>query len=336
MNQETGRKYWVSFVVPVFNSEDTIIETLSSITRQNTIHRIEIIVVDDGSSDASLKKVQNWSDEQQTEINIIQQPHAGEAAAMNRGIEQARGDIVAWVESDVILDSEWLRHLINELEKENVAGAGGLLFPAPDDSAIAKMFGYEITHKILYNSDTPLHITSANALYWKSIFDELGPCREELGESSFDSEYNQRIRKAGYSLRFSPEAKAWHHYKSRLSDCLIRAWWYGLRRPFVESQALYRFDQVIGLLIVCSVGVPIGLLLSVFYSTFAVYLILVGCLAHFLYSMYFYVHFRDSVLLYSAPVYWTRNIAFFTAYCCGWVIRLSQQVIKKDGKRPNK
>ena len=67
----------------------------------------------------------------------------GEAAAMNAGLERASHPIVAWVESDVKIDSEWLNQLLIELEKESVAGAGGLLLPAETDSAVAKMFGYE-------------------------------------------------------------------------------------------------------------------------------------------------------------------------------------------------
>ena len=324
----------VSFIVPVYNAEETVIETLQSILDLHTPCSIELIIVDDGSTDASVDRIEAWKksalpNEQIIRNVLLKIPHGGEAAAMNAGLKQATSPVVGWVESDVKLDRNWLTQLLPELAKDRVMGAGGLLLPAESDSAVARMFGYEIAYKIRSNTADALHITSANALYRKEIFDQLGPCRLELGESSFDSEFNQRIRDAGYRLRCNSQAIAWHHFKTRLGECLKRTGWYGFRRPFVSSQVLYPFDRILALLVLLA-GMTIPALLLVWMIPFiAIPAIGVGILSQILYSLFLYSRFRDRVLLGSFPVFWMRNVIFLMAYGCGMVYKWSRTLVKR-------
>jgi len=317
----------VSFIVPVFNAVDTVVESLDSIVNQNVSVPIEIIIVDDESTDDSSKVVQEWIDNldtQQGRISasylIIQ--HGGEAAAINAGIEKVSHEVVAWVESDVKLAPDWLNHLLPEIEKERTAGAGGCLFPAQDDSAVAKIFGYEIAYKISSNTDIVRHITSANALYRKEVFDEIGPCRLELGPAGFDSDYNQRLRDAGYLLRCNANAAAWHHFKTQLLDCLVRIWSYGFRRPFVHSQVLYPFDRVVGVLVLSSALLPLACLIYWWSGGAAICLMGLTVLAPVIYSVFLYCYFKDFVLLFSSPVFFLRSVIFLSAYMCGWIYKL--------------
>lgn len=316
----------ISFIVPVFNAEDTILETLQSIVNLNYASPIEILIVDDGSSDRSIAIVAEWIralDESEPRIiaRLIQIEHGGEAAAMNAGIERAASPIVAWVESDVKVDREWLAQLLSELALPGVAGAGGLLLPAETDSVLARLFGYEIAYKIKSNQADAIHITSANALYKKEIFEKLGPCRTELGESSFDSEFNHRVRAAGFRLRCQPQAIAWHHFKTRLADCMKRAWWYGFRRPFVQSQVLYPFDRVIAPVVLSSSFLPFALASLPFFPGAALFLIAFALITHWGYSLFLYCQFRDSALLWSFPIFLMRNGVFLFAYFCGWIYK---------------
>lgn len=312
----------ISFIVPLYNAENTVRETLQSIADLNTFRKIEIWIVDDASTDRSREVAQEWieaiqgrNDRLSAYLIVIE--HGGEAAAMNAGLARASAPVIAWVESDVRLDRDWLERLMPEIEKEKVAGAGGLLLPAETDPAIARIFGYEIAYKIQSNRADALHITSANALYRREVFEQLGPCRTDLGESSFDSEFNHRLREAGWRLRCNPEARAWHHFKTRLSDCLIRTWWYGFRRPFVQSQVLYPFDRFIALSVLLSGLVwPAFILLWLKPLAFS---IVVGGIAavQILYSLFLYSHFPDTVLFVSPLIFWLRNSVFLNAYCIG-------------------
>ena len=87
----------VSVVVPVYNGEAFLRETLDSVFAQD-YDPIEVIVVDDGSTDGSARIAQSYS-----EVRYHWQENAGPAAARNRGIEVAQGEFVAFVDSDDII-----------------------------------------------------------------------------------------------------------------------------------------------------------------------------------------------------------------------------------------
>lgn len=83
-------------VIPTFNRRDAVVEAVQSALDQN-VRDIEVIVVDDGSTDGTASAVAAIGDER---LHVIVQPNAGAAAARNRGIDFARGRYVAFLDSD--------------------------------------------------------------------------------------------------------------------------------------------------------------------------------------------------------------------------------------------
>lgn len=318
----------VSFAVPVYNAEATVVKTLDSILAQDYGGPMELVIVDDGSTDGSARLVREWiarndDGERLKRIEFIQIEHSGEAEAMNVATTAAIGERIAWVESDVILDKRWLTVLMDSLEEdEDVMGAGGLLLPAPDDGPAAKIFGYEVSCKIKTNKKYPRHITSANALYNRRVFDDLGPCRADLGESSFDAVHNQRILALGWRLRFNPEAVAWHHFKPGLIACLKRAWWYGAKRPQIDTQVLYPMDRWTGATVLAAAAAIAVPIIAPVSPPAAITILAVSLATHLGYSVILFAHFPDPVLIPSAPVFLVRNLVFFAGYLRGWAGRL--------------
>jgi glycosyltransferase involved in cell wall biosynthesis len=87
----------VSAIIPTYNRAHIICEAVDSVLIQTYPH-IEVIVVDDGSKDDTLARLQKYGDT----IRVISQANAGPAAARNRGIAEARGDLIAFLDSDDI------------------------------------------------------------------------------------------------------------------------------------------------------------------------------------------------------------------------------------------
>jgi len=88
----------VSVIIPAYNAEAFLVRAIRSVERQ-TFSDFEIVVVDDGSTDETADTAGGFDG-----VRFVRQPHLGAAAARNRGLEDARGDFVAFLDAD----DEWL------------------------------------------------------------------------------------------------------------------------------------------------------------------------------------------------------------------------------------
>lgn len=111
----------ISVIVPVYNSEKTLDRCLNSILNQ-TFSDFEIIIVNDGSFDNSIKVIQKFV-EKDSRIKLINQVNKGLGAARNIGIKNAKGKYIACVDSDDYIDFEMLEKMYNsiELQKSDMA-----------------------------------------------------------------------------------------------------------------------------------------------------------------------------------------------------------------------
>ena len=104
----------VSVIIPVYNSEKFLEECLDSILAQ-TYQNIEVIVVDDGSTDASPDILERYSDK----INIISQKNQGLASALNLGISEMKGNWLKWFSPDDVMYPNAIEILIDETKNHS-------------------------------------------------------------------------------------------------------------------------------------------------------------------------------------------------------------------------
>ena len=88
----------ISIVIPIYNAEDHLQRCVDSVLNQ-TEKNIEIILVDDGSKDNSIEICKNYLN-QDKRVQLIHQENSGVSAARNRGIEQACGEYIGFIDSD--------------------------------------------------------------------------------------------------------------------------------------------------------------------------------------------------------------------------------------------
>lgn len=108
----------VTIIVPMYNVERYIGRCVDSLLRQ-TYNNIEIILVDDGSSDSTLKIVSNY-DEGGSRIKLVHQNHNGPNIARANGLKLANGEFVMFVDSDDYIDEEAVEKLVKEFRKYGV------------------------------------------------------------------------------------------------------------------------------------------------------------------------------------------------------------------------
>ena len=100
----------ISVIIPVYNSEKTIIRALNSVFNQTTINNIlEIIIVNDGSRDSSVSLINDFKKKNSIiPIILVNQENSGVSSARNIGIKKSSGDWIALLDSD----DEWLNDKI--------------------------------------------------------------------------------------------------------------------------------------------------------------------------------------------------------------------------------
>lgn len=108
----------VSIIIPVYNNEIYLKKCLDSIINQ-TYDNIEIILINDGSSDNSLKIMKNYS-KKDKRIIIIDKENEGVSIARNAGIKKSSGEYITFVDSDDYLELDAIEKLYNEIDTKNV------------------------------------------------------------------------------------------------------------------------------------------------------------------------------------------------------------------------
>ncbi|TYA86791.1 glycosyltransferase family 2 protein [Seonamhaeicola marinus] len=102
-----------SVVIPLYNKEDFVETTLNSVLNQ-TFNNFELIIINDGSTDNSLKVAQEFKD---TRIKIIQQKNLGLSAARNAGIKKAKANYIAFLDADDLWMHDYLQTQYNLIQK---------------------------------------------------------------------------------------------------------------------------------------------------------------------------------------------------------------------------
>lgn len=106
-------KVLISVIVPVFNTEKFVEECIESILAQD-YDNLELILVDNNSDDYSYKKCEKYI-KYDKRVRLLKESHPGAGIARNKGLEKARGDFIAFIDSDDIVSTDYLSSLISEI-----------------------------------------------------------------------------------------------------------------------------------------------------------------------------------------------------------------------------
>lgn len=202
-----------SVITPVFNCEQYIAETISSVLKYVGKFNFEYIVINDGSTDSSLEIIKRYSDK----ILIINQENRGEAAAINRGLEVAKGSYCLVVSADDPLCSEELFiHAFNILESNpNIIVAYPDWSMIDDDGKVlCEVITEEYSEQILIGKFKC--IPGPGAVFRSEIAKKVGGRNTEY---KFVSDYDFWLKLSRYgSFRRIPFFLAqWRHHENSTS-----------------------------------------------------------------------------------------------------------------------
>jgi len=116
----------ISLYIPTFNSENTIKRCLQSVLNQK-LKPDEILIIDNNSTDNTIKLVSDIKTKSKIPIIIIFQKKKGLGNARNLGVKNSKYNYIASVDSDCVANKNWLKELTKEFNNPNVAGVCGNL-----------------------------------------------------------------------------------------------------------------------------------------------------------------------------------------------------------------
>lgn len=206
----------------MYNAQETILDTLAALERQSR-KDFRVIVVDDGSIDASVKLVAQFNKQSSLPIELVRQENAGPARARNVGAEHFQGEALLFLDSDCFPAENWVEEMAGPLGGDNVGCYCGNRVRNKENT-IARYVDYEMTrrHERMIGKDIDA-ISTYSASFLKKVFDEHGGFSTEYREASgedFDLTFN--IARAGYKLRFVNSTFVYQSHPSSLLKYLVR------------------------------------------------------------------------------------------------------------------
>lgn len=201
-----------SVVIPTHNRRDLLRRCLGAVLNQD-YPDYEVIVVDDGSTDGTGEMVQR----EFPQVRYIrQESNRGPAAARNRGIEAARGEIVAFTDDDCVVPRDWLARLADGFRRyPDVAGVGGFqdppemlirrnLIARSEHARRLRRWGGRSAQEVMGGAEIP-GLGTNNVAYRRDVLLQVGGFDEHFPVAAGeDADLKLRIAQAGYRLLYIP------------------------------------------------------------------------------------------------------------------------------------
>jgi GT2 family glycosyltransferase len=229
----------VSVVVCTYNGASSIRDCCEGLLKLK-YPNFEVIVVDDGSTDATADIGREYG------FRVISTENRGLGNARNTGLEAATGEIVAYIDDDAYPDPHWLTYLVAAFLSTEYAGVGGPNITPPGDGPIADCMANSPgnpTHILLSDGEAE-HIPGCNMAFRKAALEAIGGFDPQVRVAGDDVDVCWRLRQRGWSLGFSPAAVVWHHRRNS-----VRAYWkqqvgYGKAEAMLERKWPEKYNML--------------------------------------------------------------------------------------------
>lgn len=253
----------VSALVCTYNRCESFRDTLQALEGQRLDKCLdfEILVVDNNSNDKTRPMVEEVRQTSTWPVRYLFEPIQGKTHALNRGINAATGDFIAFCDDDTVPELDWVQRLYEALDFYKADCTGGPVRPLwqgkppkwLDDPA--RHFG---PLAVLDRGDKPIiagerervrgnFLLGSNMAVRRSVFREVGLFRTDLGRAganlggSEDSEMMRRLLIAGKRLVYVPTAVVWHKIPfERMTLAYLRKWNFWMARTTARMSELRR------------------------------------------------------------------------------------------------
>ncbi|MDG6250544.1 glycosyltransferase [Methanocalculus sp.] len=196
----------ISIICPVFNEEGNISQLIESLMEQiNDTNEFEILIVDNNSTDNTVKIIQKYPVKLVSE-NSTQSSYA----ARNKGLKHAKGEVIAFIDSDCIASPEWIKEGIEALVAEDADMVGGnVQFYYSEERTAAELYDSIMNMQMEHNIRERNVAKTANLFVRTEVFKKIGLFPDDV-QSGGDVQWTGKATQKGFKLVYAPKAVVYH------------------------------------------------------------------------------------------------------------------------------
>jgi len=244
----------ITVILCTYNRCESLAKALESVAASELPESVswEVLVVDNNSKDRTREVIEEFCRKDPEHFRYLFEARQGKSNALNTGIGEARGKILAFMDDDVIVAPEWLRDITMPLETGAWAGTGGRIcaqelrstppwLSLEGECSLAAMLAlFDLGDQAEELKCPPF---GTNMAFRKTIFEKYGGFRTDMGPCpgseirNEDTEFGRRIMAAGERLWYQPSAVVYHAVsEDRLKQRYFLRFWYDHGRAFIRER----------------------------------------------------------------------------------------------------
>jgi glycosyltransferase involved in cell wall biosynthesis len=241
----------ISVVIATYNRSESLAATLRSLANSQVPAGSlwEVIIVDNNSTDQTRAVVESFIESGQRNVRYLFEPQAGKSVALNTGIREAKGRIIAMTDDDCIVDSKWIASILQEYASDpDLAAIGGRveLYNRMDEPTTVRTSKQRSVVSLAPFEPSSPPIIGCNMAFKREIFDVIGCFDPDFGPGSNhqliaeDVDVLYRVCKSGLKLVYSPDLLVYHNHGRRK-----HANWESVNRHYVRGRGAFYCKHVL-------------------------------------------------------------------------------------------
>ncbi len=214
----------ISVVIPNYNGESLLKKNLLKVfaaLEEYKNGKTEVVIVDDASTDASASVISNFKFKISNLRLIANEKNLGFSSAVNRGVKEAKGEIVVLLNTDVIPEEDFLQPLLKHFKDNKVFAVGCMDKSLENDKTVLRgrglgvwKRGFLVHRRGEVDKTNTLWVSGGSGAFRKSIWENLGGFNELYNPFYWeDIDLSYRALKSGYKVLFEPKSIVMHYHE---------------------------------------------------------------------------------------------------------------------------
>jgi cellulose synthase/poly-beta-1,6-N-acetylglucosamine synthase-like glycosyltransferase len=227
MSLDTSDSFYmpkVSIIVPAYNEAVTIASSIKSLVQQ-TYNNLEIIIMDDGSSDDTFKIAKKFEGEfEGKKIKVLTKKNGGKSRALNFAFERSKGELIMNVDADSKLEKDAVEILVKYFRNPEISAVAGSVFVSNRNTLLTKLQALEYIEglNMVRNAQAFLHLVNIIpgpiGMFRREALEEVGGYAHDTFAE--DCDLTLKLIQKEHKIDFEPEAIAYTEAPDKLLDLL--------------------------------------------------------------------------------------------------------------------